>query len=158
MYGFLLLLFTSKRFSLITPFHVDNKIAVIFVKAVSLHFIQELRKMPFLQNLHSLFYSETRANVPFRQFLSSYLGWVLQYAFHFFQLFPPGLSTDLRSYSNASAVLLENLIEPFDFSWKWKADLHIDDITAMNLLWIYLHNELILLNTIDGFLWASKAQ
>ena len=85
MYGFLLLLFTSKSFSLVTPFHVDNQIAVIFVKAVSLHFIQEVRIMPFLQNLHSLFYSETPANVPFRHFLSSYLGWVLQHAFHFFQ-------------------------------------------------------------------------
>ena len=85
MYGFLLLLFISKSFSLVTPFHVDNQIAVIFVKAVSLHFIQEVRIMPFLQNLYLLFYSETPANVPFRQFLSSYLGWVLQHAFHFFQ-------------------------------------------------------------------------
>ena len=85
MYGFLLLLFTSRSFSLVTPFHVDNQIAVIFVKAVSLHFVQEVRIMPFLQNLHSLFDSETPANVPFRQFLSSYLGWVLQHAFHFFQ-------------------------------------------------------------------------
>ena len=122
MYGFLLLLFISKSFSLVTPFHVDNQIAVIFVKAVSLHFIQEVPIMPFLQNLHSLFYSEMPANVPFRQFLT------------------------------------EPLIEPFDFCWEWKADLHIDDITAMNLLCIYLHNELILLNTIDGFIWPSKAQ
>ena len=85
IYGFLLLLFTSKSFSLVIPFHVDNQISLIFVKAVSLHFIQEVRKMPFLQNLHSLFYSETPANVPFRQFLSSYLAWVLQHTFHFFQ-------------------------------------------------------------------------
>ena len=48
------------------------------------------------------------------------------------------------------------LIEPFDFSWKWKADLHIDDIPAMDLLCIYLHDELILLNTTGGFLWASR--
>ena len=116
MYGFLLLLFISKSFSLVAPFHVDNQIAVIFVKAVSLHFIQEVRIMTFLQNLYLLFSSETRANVPFRRFLSSYFGWVLQHAFHFFQQHPPGLSTDLRSYNNVSAILLENLIEPFDFS------------------------------------------
>ena len=35
MYAFWLLLFTSKSFSLVTPFHEDNQIAVKFVKAVS---------------------------------------------------------------------------------------------------------------------------
>ena len=54
---------------------------------------------------------------------------------------------------------LETSIEPFDFSCEWKADLHSGDIAAMNLLYIYLHNELVLFNTINGFLWAiGKAQ
>ena len=50
---------------------------------------------------------------------------------------------------------MKTSIEPFDFPWEWKTDLNNDDITAMNLLCMYLHNELILLNTIGGFLWAS---
>ena len=33
--------------------------------------------------------------------------------------------------------------------------MHIDDTTAMSLPCIYLHNELILLNTIGRFSWAS---
>ena len=76
------------------------------------------------------------------------------------------LVTDLQVYQQAythttidQQSYMKTLIEPFDFSWKWKADLNNDDITAMNLLCMYLHNELILLNTISGFLWASgKAQ
>ena len=35
MYGFWLLLFTSKSFSLVTPFNVDNQIALKFGKAVT---------------------------------------------------------------------------------------------------------------------------
>ena len=60
----------------------------------------------------------------------------------------PHTTTHQQSY-------FETSIEPFVFSWEWKADLHSGDIAAINLLCIYLHNELILLNTIDGFLWAS---
>ena len=76
------------------------------------------------------------------------------------------LVADLQVYQQAyphatihQQSYMKTSIEPFDFSWEWKTDLHNDDITAMNLLWIYLHNELILLNTVGGFLWASgKAQ
>ena len=50
---------------------------------------------------------------------------------------------------------LKTSIKPFDFSSEWKADLHSGESPAMNLLCIYLHNELILLNTIDGFLWVN---
>ena len=73
---------------------------------------------------------------------------------------------DLQAYQQAyphttihRQSYLKTSIEPFDFSREWKADLHNDDITAINLLKIYLHNELILLNAIGGFLRASgKAQ
>ena len=76
------------------------------------------------------------------------------------------LVTDLQVYQQAYTYTtihqqsyIKTSIEPFDFSWEWKADLNNDDLTAMKLLCIYLHNELILLNTIGGFLWASgKAQ
>ena len=76
------------------------------------------------------------------------------------------LVADLQVYQQAYShttinqqSYLKNSIQPFDSSWEWKADLHSGDIAAMNLLCIYLHNALILLNTIDGFLRASgKAQ
>ena len=72
------------------------------------------------------------------------------------------LVTDLQVYHQAythttihQQSYMKTSIEPFDFPWEWKTDLNNDDITAMNLLCMYLHNELILLNTIGGFLWAS---
>ena len=113
----------------------------------------------------TFFCPEMPANVLFHQFLSSNLWWVLKQPFTFLQKHPPmifSLVANLQVYQQAyphTAIhqqsCLKISIEPFDFSWEWKAD----DIAAISLLCIYLHNELILLNTIDGFLWASgKAQ
>ena len=127
--------------------------------------MQGVRIMPFLPNLHLLFLSRNIGQCSVSPVLEQLLG-VCVTTHRPFPLVassndflfggrPRGLSTGLASYNNLSAVLLENFNRVFDFSWEWKADLHSDDITAMNLLCIYLQNELILLNTIGRFSWAS---
>ena len=121
--------------------------------------------MPFLQNLHLLFLYRNTDHCPVSSVLEQLFGVGVTTRRPFpsvtssndflFGGRPTGLSTGLASYNNLSAVLFENFNRIFDFSWEWKADLHSDDIAAMNLLCIYLQNELVLLNTIGRFSWAS---
>ena len=123
----------------------------------------------FAKSALTFFCPEIPANVSFHQFLSSNLWWVLKQPFTFLQKHPPtifSLVAELQVYQQAyphTAIhqqsYLKTSIEPFDFSWEWKADLHSSNIATMNLLCIHLHNELVLFNIVDGFLWANgKAQ
>ena len=123
-----------------------------------MHFIQDVRIMPFLQNLHLLFLSRNTGQCPVSSVLEQLLGVGVTTR----RPFPSvtslifSLVADLQVYQQAyphttihQQYYLKTSTKPFDFSWEWKADLHSDNITAMNLLCIYLHNELILLNTIE---------
>ena len=129
-----------------------------------MHFIQDVRIIPFLQNLRLLFLSRNTGQCPVSSVLEQLLGVDVTTR----RPFPSvtslifSLVADLQVYQQAyphttihQQSYLKTLIEPFDFSWEWKADFYSNDITTMNLLFIYLHNELILLNTIDGFSWES---